>query len=95
LEHIGYLAFQRKQWEKAVDSYARELALYPDTSWVYEAMAHAQNNIGHKQEAKETLRKRLAMSEGEFAATNLLAQLLMTDAENAEAMPVTRVAELS
>ena len=41
----GYLAFQRKQWEKAVDAYAKELALYPDTSWVYEAMAHAQSNM--------------------------------------------------
>jgi hypothetical protein len=48
--------------------------------------------MGHKQEAKETLRKRLAMSEGEVAATNLLASILMEDAESTEAVKVLKVA---
>jgi tetratricopeptide (TPR) repeat protein len=52
----GFLNFQRRDWNDAVAAYKKEIALYPDTLWVYGAMSQAQMNSGHFDDAVETLR---------------------------------------
>lgn len=88
----GHLAFEREQWEKAIEAYGKELAVYPETPWVYEAMAEAQRNLGRREDAKETLRKRLVVEPGELTPARFLVSLLLEDAEGGEAVNVLKAA---
>jgi len=88
----GFLASQRRQWEKAIEAYDKELALYPNTSWVYAGKADAQRSLGHREDAKDTLRNWLKTSPGDVLPAEVLSNFLLQDGEAVEAVAVLKTA---
>ena len=86
----GYLHYQQQEWERAIEAYKKEIDLYPNTAWVYGAMAHAQINAGHFDEGLDTLRTLIKKNPDDDAPVKTLAALLTTSRQYDEAVTVLK-----
>jgi len=84
----GYLNYQRRNWNDAVAAYKKELAQYPDTLWVYRAMAQAQMNSSHWDDGLDTLRALVKRDGATDDDRNRLAMMLVLNKSYAEALPL-------
>ncbi len=82
----GYLNYERHTWDKAVDSYKREIQMYPDTDWVYGAMSRAQLFQGKVTDAVQTLKWLLNRKPEDDATRLTLASILMAAQDWKEAI---------
>ena len=72
----GYLEYERKRWDAAVENYKKEIVLNPNTFWVYSSMAWAQMYGGHFDDSVATLRTVVKLNSSDDAPAKTLAWML-------------------
>ncbi|RZU41879.1 DUF3857 domain-containing protein [Edaphobacter modestus] len=84
----GYINFQRHNWANAIEAYKKDIALNPDTLWVYNAMAQAQMNTAHFDDAIKTLRALNRQNGATDDDRKLFAAVLTFRGQYDEALPI-------
>jgi tetratricopeptide (TPR) repeat protein len=84
----GYLEYERQRWDAAVENYKKEIALNPNTFWVYNSMARAQVNGGHFDDSLATLRTLVKLNPSDGAPALTLVGMLMFSRQYEEALTV-------
>jgi tetratricopeptide (TPR) repeat protein len=82
----GYLEFERQRWDAAVENYKKEIALNPNTFWVYNSMAWAQMNGGHLDDSIVTLRTVVKLNPSDDTPVKTLAWMLTMSSQYEEAV---------
>jgi tetratricopeptide (TPR) repeat protein/transglutaminase-like putative cysteine protease len=82
----GALSFQRGEMTEAIRHYQREVALHPDSTWVYAPLARAQIAINHHDDAVASLRAWTSAAPDNPAATVALVELLLNGNDAAGAL---------
>jgi len=92
----GYYEYQKRDMFAAVIDYQKELSMYPERHGVYRDMAAAQEILGQKKEAKETLVKWADVEPQDPGPSTALVAILLAegDAAGAVAAGEARIARL-
>ncbi|MCL2660015.1 MAG: DUF3857 domain-containing protein [Acidobacteriaceae bacterium] len=86
----GFMHYQKREWDEAADAYKKELALYPNTEWVYGALCDTQVYTGKLDEAMDTLRAALKVNPSDNASALRLASLLMDKQQYSEVITILK-----
>jgi tetratricopeptide (TPR) repeat protein len=82
----GYWAYSKGEMSEAIEDYQQELKFHPEQYGTYGSLAQAQINLGHNEEAKETLKRWAGVQPDNTTPSIRLVNLLCADNKPAEAV---------
>jgi tetratricopeptide (TPR) repeat protein len=90
---FGYLAMKRGESKSAIELFDKEIAMHPDTVFVYDNLARLQSVTGDNVAAVETLAKQQKLTPTDPGPTILAVSLLLNARDNAAAMKLARTSQ--
>ena len=88
----GYRSSLLNDQPEAITYYEKELKLHPDEIQIYGVISEAQNMLGKRKEAEDSLRTRLAKGAADEKVSLRLASYLLDDGDAVAAIPVLQAA---